>query len=132
MPHTELATLMIQGTTSDAGKSVLVAGFYGCLKGMEYRVAPFKPQNMPLNRTVAADSGEIGRAQVSQTIDQADIRLRIAAPVFSRISNHTEFDMLCAHPQIKLSFMRQGQRLAAADLIILSGSNHVKADLDLL
>jgi len=312
MTNTESATLMIQGTTSDAGKSVLVAGFCRCLKRMGYQVAPFKPQNMALNSAVTLGGGEIGRAQAlqaqaagvephvdmnpvllkpssdtgaqviihgkaisnmqaqayhdykkvamqavldshqrlskqyqvimvegagspaeinlregdianmgfaeavdcpviivadidkggvfahlvgtldllseseqnrvvgfvinkfrgdiallqsgldwleqrtnkpvlgvlpyimdlqlaeedaiqaSQTLNQGDIRLRIAVPVFSRISNHTDFDMLRAHSQIELTFVRQGQKIPASDLIILPGSKHVRADLDLL
>lgn len=312
MTNKHAATLMIQGTTSDAGKSVLVAGFCRCLKRLGYQVVPFKPQNMALNSAVTAGGGEIGRAQAlqalaagvephvdmnpvllkpssdtgaqviihgkaisnmqaqayhdykkvamqavldshqrlseqydlimvegagspaeinlregdianmgfaeavdcpviivadidkggvfahlvgtldllsqseqnrvvgfvinkfrgdiallqsgldwleqrtnkpvlgvlpylmglqlaeedaiqaNQTINQDDIRLRIAVPVFSRISNHTDFDMLRAHPQVELNFVRQGQTLPASDLIILPGSKHVRADLDLL
>jgi len=57
---------MIQGCTSDAGKSVLVAGLCRWLARQKTSVAPFKPQNMALNSAVTVDGGEIGRAQAVQ------------------------------------------------------------------
>ncbi len=57
---------MVQGTTSDAGKTTLVAALCRILKKRGISVVPFKPQNMALNSAVTVDGGEIGRAQALQ------------------------------------------------------------------
>ena len=63
MAKQAVKTLMVQSTTSDAGKSTLVAGLCRVLYRSRVAVAPFKPQNMALNAAVTEDGGEIGRAQ---------------------------------------------------------------------
>lgn len=77
--------------------------------------------NLQLAAEDAIDSGQVD--------DDAQVKLRIAVPVFSRISNHTDFDMLRAHPEIDLTFVPPGSTIPAVDLIILPGSKNVRGDL---
>lgn len=77
--------LMVQGCTSDAGKSTVVAALCRWLVRRGARVAPFKPQNMALNAAVTVDGGEIGRAQAVQA--QA-----------ARVLAHTDFNPVLLKP----------------------------------
>ncbi|MBD5543930.1 MAG: cobyric acid synthase [Lachnospiraceae bacterium] len=81
--------IMIQGTMSGAGKSLLVAGLCRIMKRDGYRVAPFKSQNMALNSFVTEEGLEMGRAQVMQAEAAGIAPLVCMNPVLLKPTNHT-------------------------------------------
>ena len=99
-------TLMVQGCTSDAGKSTLVAALCRILKRRGVRVAPFKPQNMALNSAVTVDGGEIGRAQALQALAAG-------------LEPHTDFNPVLLKPSTdkRAQVIIHGQALTNLDAI---------------
>jgi adenosylcobyric acid synthase len=64
-----------------------------------------------------------------EAMSKPEARLRIAVPALPRISNHTDFDALRAHPQVELHFVGPGENVPTCDLIVLPGSKATRADL---
>jgi adenosylcobyric acid synthase len=130
--------LMVAGTNSDAGKSVLVAGICRWLARQGVRVAPFKAQNMSLNSFVTLDGAEIGRAQAMQAAaagiePTADMNPVLLKPGSDRRSHvivlghpETEADAIGyrAHaPRLRQVALDALNRLRAAyDVVICEGA----------
>ena len=130
--------LMIQGTMSGAGKSILTAGIIRVLTQDGYRTAPFKSQNMALNSFVTIDGGEMGRAQVVQaaaakkvpSVDMNPILLKPMGDTTSQvivngkpISNMRATDYFKRKkdliPVIKAAYDRLAEE---SDIIVLEGA----------
>ncbi len=130
--------LMIQGTGSNVGKSLLVAGLCRAARRRGLRVAPFKPQNMSNNAAVTADGGEIGRAQALQAqacgqppiIDMNPVLLKPETDTGSQLIVHGRKlttvkarDYKALKPQLLEKVLESFARLKAdSDLIVVEGA----------
>lgn len=133
-----MQALMVQGTTSDAGKSTLVAGLARVLARRGVHVAPFKPQNMALNSAVTVDGGEIGRAQALQAvaarvaprIDFNPILLKPSSDTGAQVIVHgravAQLDARAYHDYKRIAMaavMESWQRLTAEfDCVLIEGA----------
>ncbi|ATJ82057.1 cobyric acid synthase [Halomonas beimenensis] len=129
---------MIQGTTSDAGKSTVVAGLCRLLARRGVSVAPFKPQNMALNSAVTTEGGEIGRSTALQAAacglaPHADMNPVLLKPETDRGAQvildgrvHGHMDALDYHAfkrQARETVLAAWERLSGRfDLIIAEGA----------
>ena len=130
--------LMILGTGSDVGKSILVAGLCRILKQDGYRVAPFKAQNMALNSFITPEGGEMGRAQVVQAeaaglephIDMNPILLKPTSNVGSQVilqgkvlGNFTAEEYYKKKPDLVAQVMESYGRLEGKyEVLIMEGA----------
>jgi adenosylcobyric acid synthase len=132
------AALMFQGTGSDVGKSMIVAGLCRAYANRGLRVRPFKPQNMSNNAAVTADGGEIGRAQALQAracrVDpsswmnpvllkpQSDVGAQLVVLGQMR-GNATARDFQAIKPALLATVLSSFERLKAeADLVLVEGA----------
>jgi adenosylcobyric acid synthase len=129
---------MLQGTGSDVGKSLLVAGLARAFTRRNLAVRPFKPQNMSNNAAVTADGGEIGRAQALQaraarTRPVSDMNPVLLKPqsetgaqvvVQGRVlTNASARDYYALKPTLLPQVLQSFRRLAAeADLMLVEGA----------
>ncbi len=136
MPRTP--AVMVQGTGSDVGKSLLVAGMARAFARRGLTVRPFKPQNMSNNAAVTADGGEIGRAQalqaraagVAPVIDMNPVLLKPETEVGAqvvvqgrRVATLQARDYGAFKPSLMGAVLESYERLSAqADLVLIEGA----------
>ncbi|HAF40538.1 MAG TPA: cobyric acid synthase CobQ [Sphingobium sp.] len=128
-----MGAIMLQGTGSDVGKSVLVAGLCRALVRRGYRVRPFKPQNMSNNAAVTSDGGEIGRAQALQAMacgvaPHTDMNPVLLKPQADRTSQ------LIVHGQVRGALGSGNFRAARGQLLaaVLESYGRLKAQCDIV
>ena len=141
-----MTTLMVQGTTSDAGKSTLVTALCRWLARQGVAVVPFKPQNMALNSAVTADGGEIGRAQAVQAqaanlaphTDMNPVLLKPNSDIGAQVIIHgravTSMDAAAYHDYKRVAMqavLDSHQRLSAAYRVVMVEGAGSPAEINL-
>ena len=128
-----MAAIMLQGTGSDVGKSLLVAGLCRALVRRGYSVRPFKPQNMSNNAAVTSDGGEIGRAQALQAMaagvePHTDMNPVLLKPQADRTSQ------LVVHGQVRGKLGSRNFRSARGELLeaVLASYHRLQAQCDVI
>ena len=127
-----MAGLMLQGTGSDVGKSVLVAGLCRALANRGLRVLPFKPQNMSNNAAVTPDGGEIGRAQALQALAaRAELHTDMNPVLLKPQADHTS--QLIVHGQVRGTLgsanFREGRRGLLPEVLESYGRLAARCDI---
>ena len=126
-------SLMLMGTGSDVGKSVLVAGFCRAFANRGLKVAPFKPQNMSNNAGVTADGGEIGRAQMLQARAARRAPVTAMNPVLLKPEHDTGAQVV-VRGQRRASLSARDFWRRRAELLpeVLAAYDELAADADLV
>jgi adenosylcobyric acid synthase len=124
---------MIQGTGSNVGKSMLVAGLCRAAKRRGLSVAPFKPQNMSNNAAVTMDEGEIGRAQALQALACGILPHTDMNPVLLKPESEVGSQVVVQGRRIATVKAREYAKLKSTLMVsVLESFKHLKSQYDLV
>ena len=128
-----MSGLLVAGTTSDAGKSVVTAGLCRWLARQGVKVAPFKAQNMSLNSMVTSDGAEIGRAQYMQA-QAAGVEPRaVMNPVLLKPgSDRRSQVVVLGRPVAEVDALEYGRHKDRLKAVVLESLEELRAEYDVV